>query len=312
MTLMNNSGYIRPGELMVKPSDPQPEVGSRFRVNIFWLGRAPMIRQKEYKLKLGSARATVRLAEICNTLDASDLTSSRNKQQIDCRDVSECILETTRPIAFDTTVVSEATGRFVIVDNYEIAGGGAVVENLSASESLLQQHIRDRESNWDAGLVRAEQRAEVNRHQSKFIVFTGAPSTGKRSVAKALEQGLFQNGMHAYYLGVANIDRGLDADLGARADSAGERLRRIGELARILTDAGLIFITTIDDADDYDIETLKALNEPNDILVVNMGENGFSRYQPDLQVFHGGAVAEAVTQVADLLKSREIIVDYQI
>jgi len=304
--------YIRPGELMVKPSDPQPEVGSRFRVNIFWLGRAPMIRQKEYKLKLGSARATVRLAEICNTLDASDLTTSRNKQQIDCRDVSECILETSRPIAFDTTAASEATGRFVIVDNYEIAGGGAVIENLSAGESLLQQHIRDRESNWEPGLIRAEQRAEANRHRSKFIVFTGAPGTGKRAVAKALEQGLFHNGMNAYYLGVANIDRGLDADLGLRADSAGERLRRIGELARILTDAGLIFITTIDDADDYDIETLKLLNEPNDILVVNMGENGFSRYQPDLQVPAIEALRDAVNQVADLLKSREIIVDYQI
>ena len=115
--------YVRPGELMVKPSEPQPEVGSRFRVNLFWVGRAPMIRQKEYKLKLGSARATVKLAEICNTLDASDLTYSKSKQQIDCRDVGECILETSRPIAFDTTSASETTGRFVIVDNYEIAGG---------------------------------------------------------------------------------------------------------------------------------------------------------------------------------------------
>ena len=59
-------------------------------------------------------------------------------------------------------------------------------------------------------------------------------------LAKALEQGLFHNGMNVYYPGVATIDRGLDADLGLRADSAGERLRRIGELAPILTDAGLI------------------------------------------------------------------------
>ena len=304
--------YVRPGELMVKPSEPQPEVGSRFRVNLFWVGRAPMIKQKEYKLKLGSARATVKLAEICNTLDASDLTYSKSKQQIDCRDVGECILETSRPIAFDTTSASETTGRFVIVDNYEIAGGGVVVENLSAGESLLQQHIRDRENNWEAGLVQPEQRAEANRHKAKFIVFTGAQGSGKRAVAKALEQGLFQNGKNAYYLGVANIDRGLDADLGSQSDSAGERLRRIGELARILTDAGLIFITTIDDADDYDIETLKLLNKPNDILVINLGENGFSRYQPDLQIQTFENLDDAVAEVAALLKTREIIIDYQI
>jgi len=304
--------YIRPGELMVKPSEPLPEVGTRFRVNIFWVGRAPMIMQKEYKLKIGSARTSVKLAEICNTLDASDLSYSKNKHQLDCRDVGECILETSRPIAFDPASASETTGRFVIVDNYEITGGGIVIENLSTDETLLQRHIRERENNWEKGLIRSEERELANRHRAKFIVFTGVPGTGKRSVAKALEQGLFANRLNAYYLGVANIDRGLDADLGYHVDNAGERMRRIGELARILTDAGLIFITTIDDADDYDIETLKQLNEPSDILVVNMGENGFSRYHPDLQLPAGGTIADAVKEVADMLKTKEIIIEYQI
>jgi len=296
--------YIRPGELMVKPSEPLPEVGTRFRANIFWVGRAPMIMQKEYKLKIGSARASVKLAEICNTLDASDLSYSKNKHQLDCRDVGECILETSRPIAFDSAAASETTGRFVIVDNYEIAGGGIVIENLSTDETLLQRHIRERENNWEKGLIKSAEREVANRHRAKFIVFTGVPGTGKRSVAKALEQGLFRNRFNAYYLGVANIDRGLDADLGCHVDNAGERLRRIGELARILTDAGLIFITTIDDADDYDIETLKQLNEPSDILVVNLGENSFSRYHPDLQIPAGGSVADAVKEVTDMLKTK--------
>ena len=304
--------YIRPGELMVKPSEPLPEVGTRFRVNIFWVGRAPMIMHKEYKLKIGSARASVKLAEICNTLDASDLSYTKNKHQLDCRDVGECILETSRPIAFDPAAASEATGRFVIVDNYEIAGGGIVIENLSTDETLLQRHIRERETNWEKGLIKSDEREHANGHRAKFIVFTGAPGTGKRSVAKALEQGLFTNHLNAYYLGVANIDRGLDADLGYRADNAGERLRRIGELSRILTDAGLIFITTIDDADDFDIETLKQLNEPSDILVVNLGENNFSRYNPDLQLLAGINVDDAVKEVTDMLKTKEIILDYQI
>ncbi len=304
--------YIRPGELMVKPSETLPEVGTRFKVNIFWVGRASFIRGKEYKLKLGSMRVAVKLAEITNTLDASDLSFSSTKQQLDCRDVGECILETSRPIAFDLAFISETTGRFVIVDNYEIAGGGIVLENLSTGETLLQRHIRERENNWEKGLVQSEARAVANRHRSKFIIFTGAVGTGKRAVAKALEERLFASRLNAYYLGVANIDRGLDADLASYVDNGGERLRRIGELARILTDAGLIFITTIDDADDFDLETLKQLNEPNDILVINMGENNFSRYHPDFHLPVGGEVADAVKQVTEVLKTKEIIIEYEI
>lgn len=304
--------YIRPGELMVRTDEPLPEVGNRFRVNIFWLGRAPLVKGKEYKLKLGSARATARLAEVRNTLDASDLSFSRSKQQLDCRDVGECVLETSRPIAFDQAFINETTGRFVLIENYEIAGGGIVLENLSSGETLLQRHIRERESHWEKGFVSTELRERVNGHQAKFIVFTGRPGTGKRAVARALELALFERGLKAYYLGVASIDKGLDADLGYHTDQTGERLRRIGELARIFTDAGLIFITTIDDADDYDIETLKQLNEPNEILVISTGEHGFSRYEPDFQLPGGEDVDEAVREVARLLKKREIIIEYEI
>lgn len=301
--------YIRPGELMVNPAEALPEVGSRFRANIFWIGRAPLLKDRDYKLKIGSARTTVRLAEICQTLDASDLSSSRNKQQVDCRDVAECIFETSRPIAFDTRSGNEATGRFVLVDTYEIAGGGVIVENLSGGETLLERHVREREHHWDAGLVTTAEREARNHHRSKFIVFAGAAGIGKRAVAMELEQQLFKKGMQAYYLGVSTLERGLDADLRTGANSADERLRRVGELARIMTDAGMIFITVIDDADDFDIATLERLNEPNDILVIAMGPNPFATRQPDLvipAIPAGTSAAQSLYQVTTLLTEREL------
>jgi len=304
--------YIRPGELMVRPSDPQPEVGTRFRANIFWVGRVPMSMAKEYKLKLGTARATVKLVGIVSTLDASDLKYSRTKQQLDNRDVGECILETTRPIAFDLASQSETTGRFVIVDNYEIAGGGIVLENLSGGESILERHIRERESHWETGVVLNSDRERANRHRSKFIVITGRPGIGKRALARELESMLFRNRCSTYYLGMAAIEHGLDADLRLHENNVEERLRRIGELARIMTDAGLIFITAVDDADDYDIEALKLLNEPNEILVVNVGKSDFYRTQPDLHLDALEDIAETIDLIADLLITKEIIVDYQI
>ncbi|HWR02124.1 MAG TPA: GTP-binding protein [Chlorobaculum sp.] len=304
--------YIRPGELMVRPSDLQPSVGSRFRANIFWVGRVPMSMEKEYKLKLGTARATVRLVGIVSTLDASDLKYSRTKQQLDNRDVGECILETTRPIAFDLASESETTGRFVIVDNYEIAGGGIILENLSGGETILERHIRERESHWEKGVVLTVDRERANRHRSKFIVITGGPGIGKRALARELESTLFRNRCSTYYLGMAALEHGLDADLRLFEKNGEERLRRIGELARIMTDAGLIFISVIDDADDYDIDALKLLNAPNEILVVNVGSSDFQRNKPDLHLEAVEDIAETIELIADLLITKEIIVDYQI
>lgn len=304
--------YIRPGEIMVRPGDPLPEVGTRFRVNIFWVGRVPMSKEKEYKLKLGTARATVRLAGIVSTLDAAELNLSRGKQQLDCRDVGECILETTRPIAFDLASRNETTGRFVIVDNYEIAGGGIVLENLSGGETLLERHIRERESHWETGTVPTSDRERYNRHRSKFIVITGAAGTGKRALAREFESVLFRNGCSTYYLGMTAIEHGLDADLRVNEKNVEERLRRLGELARIMTDAGMIFITAIDDADDYDIATLKLLNEPNEILVVTVGNHEFQNTVPDLHLDRIEEIDEAVEIIADMLSSREIIDDFQI
>ncbi len=304
--------YIRPGELMVHAAASLPEVGQRFRANIFWVGRTPMSPEKEYKLKLGSARVSVRLLRILGTLDASELQLSRTKQQLDSRDVGECILETTRPIAFDLAAKNEATGRFVIVDNYEIAGGGIVLENLSGGETLLERHIRERERHWETGNVLAADRERANRHRAKFIVVTGPPHTGKRVLARELETTLFRNGCSTYYLGMAAIEHGLEADLRADAGNGEERLRRIGELARIMTDAGQIFITVVDDADDFDIAALRQLNEPSEILVVNIGRNDFCSTVPDLQLDAVSDLFDAIDRIAHLLQSRDIISDFQI
>lgn len=82
------------------------------------------------------------------------------------------------------------------------------------------------------------------------------------------------------------------------------------ELARILTDAGLIFITAIDDADDYDIEILRLLNEPNDIMVINVGEHNLNKYKADLELEDHEDLGTAVKKVVGLLKNKEVILEY--
>ncbi|MFZ5987749.1 MAG: GTP-binding protein [Bacillota bacterium] len=301
--------YIKPGELMVKASEKLPVVSSRFRVNIFWVGKAPLIKNKNYKLKIGTMRIPVKLVEILNIIDAAELNIDTFKDQVERHDVAEIILETAKPIAFDPVSDIELTGRFVIVDNYEISGGGIILEGVSDTDNTLVEHIKDREFLWEKGLVSSAQREEAYGHKPKFIVITSGSEGNEKAVqdiGKELEDRLFKMKYKAYYLGVSSFLHGLAADAGSSYEGRDEHIRQIGELARIFTDSGQIFITSIFNLDDYEAGKLKLLNQPNDILVVNVGETPFDSFKPDASIKIDGAVDE----VCDLLKKHDIILEY--
>ncbi|MFA5044217.1 MAG: GTP-binding protein [Kiritimatiellia bacterium] len=302
--------YVKPGELMAKVSEVQPRVSPRFRANLFWMGHAPMIKSKKYKLKLGASRAPVQLVEILNVMDASDLTSVANKQQVDRHDVAECVLETPRPIAFDLAGEIRFTGRFAIVDNCEIAGAGIVLEDIRGEDSAIQRHVSDREFAWESGGISAVQRAATYGHSAKFVVFTGDQQDKTEALAAALEKHLFNHDFKTYYLRMGNVIKGLDVDIRHESEVRDEHIRRLGELARILTDAGQIFITSLSNVDDYDLKTLELLNRPNEILVINVGENHFNRYKVALTLGAHAAEAQALEQVAELLREKKVILEY--
>jgi bifunctional enzyme CysN/CysC len=304
--------YVRPGEVMCKVGDTPAHTSTRFRGNVFWMGKAPLIKNKQYKLKLATLRAPVRLVEVVSVLDASELSSENGRQQVERHEVADCIFESTKPIVFDLSREIEATGRFVLVDNYEIAGGGIVTEDASAADSTLQEHIRQREAAWEHSAITAEARAGRYGHRSKFIVVTGASEAANRAVAQGLEKRLFAQSCLAYYLGMANLDRGLDSDVLDPFDRREERIRRVGELARILTDSGQIFITTIADIDAYDVERLAALNAPNEVLVVVVGSAEHEGVHAHVQVPEREPLSTSVERVCAYMKAQEIIPDYSI
>lgn len=304
--------YIKPGELMVKKDETMPHVSFRFKANFFWVGKAPMIKNKNYKLKIGAARTAVKLIDVLSVIDASDLSSDNSKQQIDRHDVAECIFETSKPVAFDLSGEMESTGRFVIVENYEISGGGIILDPVNSGENLLSNHIKERESFWEKGPISAKERAGYYSHESKLIVFTGEDEKRKKEIAHALEKELFYRNFKVYYLGTGNIHKGLDSDVAPWENDGEEFIRRLGELARIMTDSGQIFITTIPEADDYDMEKLKLLNHPNENLVVNVGFNSFNRFNVNLDLENNVPVKEALDKIYNLLKEEEIIPDYLI
>ncbi len=304
--------YIRPGEWMVKEGEKPMRVSTRMRVNLFWMGHSPMIRDKIYKLKLGAQRSPVKLVEVMNLIDATELSSVTRKQQVDRHDVAEVVLETPKPVAFDRVGDIEETGRLVIVDEHEIAGAGIVPTEMDQGESTLREHIRAREIAWKPSAIPRNERVAAYGHGAKFVALASEDPSVAEAFARSLEQRLFAMNYKVCYLGMENMARGLDADLGVEGDLRDDPIRRLGELARILTDSGLIFIASIAAVDDYDLKTLELLNSPNEILTVHIGENHLDEYRPSLEIDDGTSLEAGVGAMCALLRDKNVILEYQI
>ena len=296
--------YIHPGDIMCKASEQNPHVGSQFRANIFWMGKQPFVKGKNYKLKLVTQQVPVVLADIVHVLDASELSSIENKLQVDRHDVAECILETLKPVAFDEVHNISETGRFVIVDNYEIVGGGIVLAPVFDEKTVVTNRVRTRNFSWKRSDITPEKRAEQYQHKSALVVMAGGFKTGKIDIAKALEKKLFCMGKFAYFLGIPN--EVLLGGIGSndRVLEKARHIQNLGEMSYLFSDAGMILITSISNIDQYEIDKLKILNSPNKTFVVNAGENTFPEGYVDLILPANDDPEEAAQKIAEpLLKA---------
>jgi bifunctional enzyme CysN/CysC len=230
---------------------------------------------------------------------------------VDRHDVGECVFETARPVAFDLATECEKTARFVIVDDYEIAGCGMVLEQVTAAESLLASQVHRREITWQKGYVTPDDRVARYRHKGKFVVFVGTPDDGMPELAKRLEKELFAAQIHTYCLSLANVAESLGTSPDADATLAREeQLRRLGELARVFTDAGLIFITALENADEHDLEKLKLLNAPHELFVVCGGREAPGNYPLNVRLAPGQYTNLAVRTVQQALTAEGVTPEY--
>jgi bifunctional enzyme CysN/CysC len=304
---LNEQIYVTRGEMATRGDEAHPRVTTRLRTNLFWLGKAPLIQKKEYLLKLGTVKVPMVVEKILRVMDASNLDIYPQKDKVERHEVAECIIKCNRAIAFDTTEETALTSRFVIVDGYEIWGGGIVREALEDKQAWVRDKVFLRNFKWEKSMISLEARAEKFNQKPSLIVITGKKDAGKKPIAKGLEGRLFSDGKIVYFLGIGNILYGVDADIKTSGDHREEHIRRLAEMANILLDAGCILIITAIELTQDDLEIMKTVVNPEHIEVVWIGEDVTTDIAYDLVIPHPEIVDEAVDQIKGMLQERGII-----
>lgn len=299
--------YISRGEVACLSTEKKPKVARRIKVNIFWLGRQAMKKQKDYYLKIGTAKIRMQLEEIHKIVNASDLGYSGTGNEVKRHDVAECTLRLNKAIAFDLTQDAATTSRFVIVDEYEIAGGGIINEDLDDKFSKIRDWVMLRNYKWEKSMISAEQRAEKFNQKSTMIILTGERNAGKKSIAKQLESQLFSDGKIVYFLGIGNVLYGVDADIKEDDKNRDEHMRRLAEVVHIMLDAGVILIVTAIGLTQYDLELIKTTVNPDKIETVWVGENITTDVQYDVRVPGISDIEESVHKIKNILQEKGII-----
>ncbi|MEQ8378456.1 adenylyl-sulfate kinase [Parvibaculum sp.] len=233
--------FVERGEL-ASHVDHAPIETDVFRARIFWLGHESMVKGKTYRIKLGTMEAPVTVQSIESIIDTSDL-SNTSSHQVERNQVAEVVLRSRRMLALDEFEKAPKSGRFVLIDKYDIAGGGIISMEGYANQRDLITSRSTNITRVEHG-VTTEARAFKNGHKGGVLWFTGLSGAGKSTVAVALEKKLFEKGYNVFVLDGDNVRHGLNANLSFSPEDRAENIRRVGEVSALFARAGMIAITS--------------------------------------------------------------------
>lgn len=213
---------------------------NRFHADVFWIVRAPLQVGRLYDLRLATQEVKCQIMSIEEVMDSSTLERITDKREtLERNEVGRLTIQTRGPLVLDNHDRIPSLGRFVIVDDAQICGGGTVFGEIYTDRRVA----KSKNIFWTEGKITARERAARAGHRGAVVWFTGLSGAGKSTIAQAVERELFNRGMHTYVLDGDNIRHGLNANLGFSPEDRVENIRRVSEVAKLIADSGAIVIT---------------------------------------------------------------------
>ncbi len=219
---------------VIAAADAPPEAADQFKATIVWMDQADLLPGRAYWLKLGTQTVSAVVREPEHTIDVNTLAKAPAKT-LGLNDIGVAEVATDRALVFEPYAESHDLGGFILIDK---------ATNATVAAGMLHHALRRAQNvHWQAIEVTREAHAAQKGQQPKLLWFTGLSGSGKSTIANLVEKRLHALGKHSFLLDGDNIRHGLNRDLGFMDADRVENIRRVGEVARLMTDAGLIVLT---------------------------------------------------------------------
>jgi bifunctional enzyme CysN/CysC len=220
------------GDILARPED-RPDVADQFAAHIIWMDREDLVPGRSYILRVGTQSVAASITTIKHKIDVNT-REHLAATKLGLNEIGLCNVAAMLPLSFDAYEQNRRTGSFILIDRYEnrTVGAGMIAFSLRRANNIA----------WQPLSVVKTDRAGLKRQQPCIVWFTGLSGAGKSTIANLVDQKLFAMTQHTMLLDGDNVRHGLNRDLGFTEADRVENIRRAGEVAKLMVDAGLIVI----------------------------------------------------------------------
>jgi bifunctional enzyme CysN/CysC len=244
---------------MLTAADSPAGIADQFEADIIWMAQEPLHPNRHYLLKIGTRTVGATVAKPKHRIDVNTLQHLSAKT-LELNEIGVCTITLDRPVAFDPYAQRRDMGGFILIDR---------LTNTTVGAGLLHFALRRSQNvHWQALEIDKNARVAINRHRPAIIWFTGLSGAGKSTIANLVEKKLHADGVRTFLLDGDNVRHGLNKDLGFTEADRIENIRRVGEVAKLMVDAGLVVLTSFISPFRHERATVRAMVEGGEFCEV--------------------------------------------
>ena len=246
------------GDVIAAADDP-PEAADQFEATLIWLSEAPLLPGRTYWLNLGSQTVTATVQAPKYQTDVNTLQRLSAKK-LELNAIGVAIVVTQKPVVFEPYEVDRALGGFILIDR---------LTHATVAAGLLHFCLRRSQNiHWQATDIGREHHAKLKNQKPAVLWLTGLSGAGKSTIANLVERKLARMNRHTFLLDGDNVRHGLNRDLGFTEADRVENIRRVGEVSKLMADAGLIVITSFISPFRSERQMVREMMQPGDFIEI--------------------------------------------